>query len=106
MTRRLPLTPLVLVAVTALAACAPATPDWSKPGTDSATARRDWADCRRMADARVGPRGSELADRPGYAHSTAASDPMTMVDRKRDAELFSRTMNRCMEAKGYVRDRR
>lgn len=105
MTRHRPLIALVLGA-SVLAACAPATPDWSKPGTDSATASRDWAACRRMADARVGPRGSELADRPGYAHSTAASDPMLMVDRKRDAELFSRTMNGCMESKGYVRDRR
>lgn len=89
---------IALLIVLVTAACAPSQPQYTRPGTDEATMRRDYRDCRDLAQRRAGVDPATQSSRSGGA--------MNPYDQQRAVDVYRATLGGCMGAKGYAAGRR
>lgn len=104
---------VALALAAALAACAPADPDWTAPGVGPVETEAAWANCQRLARQRADYGGGAIGDptggiaTPGGGAATGTQaggrmqDPMEVYDRQTAGAVYARTMNACMRAKGF-----
>lgn len=90
--------PLILAVLPALlvAACAPARPDFTKPGVSAAQVEADWEACKRQAQLRVAPEGPQAG-----GGRDAFVNPVAEADRQRAGRDARQIVESCMLARGY-----
>lgn len=89
--------PLALLLL-GLAACAPATPHWAKPGVGDDAVASDWSQCKELSDEEAPPPPAPPGSNMG---GMTASDPFGPLDQEKAATQSRQIVSDCMTAKGY-----